>query len=68
MRFHRSFRPPLATNPYADDNSLSHAVVKLFGGPEADDGVDNGRGEHRGAAVYDGDENGVLLTVIAVET
>lgn len=46
-------------------DSLSHAVVIILRGPEADDGVDNRGRIHRGAAVDDGDEHSILLTVVA---
>lgn len=52
-------------NKNAIRDSLSHAVVIFLRGPEADDGVDNRGGVHWGAAVDDGDEDSILLTVVA---
>lgn len=48
-------------------NSLSHAVVIDLRGPEADDGVDDRCRVHRGEAVDEGDQDGVLLTVVATK-
>jgi len=47
-------------------SSPLHAVIEPLGGPEADDGVDDGGGVHRRAAVDNGDDNGILLTVVTV--
>lgn len=46
-------------------HSLLHAVVEVLGGPETDDGVDNRGRVDWGAAVDDGDENGILFAVVA---
>lgn len=53
------------TRFFALQNLLCHAVVKVLCGPESDDGVDNCRRVHRGAAVDDGYEDGILLAVVA---
>ena len=41
-----------------------HTAVESLCGPEADDGVDDCGGVHRGEAVDDGDDESILLTVI----
>lgn len=53
------------TRLFALQNPLCHAVVKVLCGPEADDRVDNCRRVHRGAAIDDGYEDGILLAVVA---
>ena len=47
-------------------NSPVHTVVKLLSGSEANDGVDDRCREHGGAAVDNGDDNGILFTVVTI--
>lgn len=46
-------------------HSLLDAAVKFLRGPETDDGVDDGGRVDRRAAIDYGDEDGVLLAVVA---
>lgn len=52
---------------FALENSLCHAVIIDLHGPEANDRVDNSSRVHWGAAIDDGYEDSVLLTVVAAE-